>query len=560
MHNIENIEILIKLLKKHNIKYVVISPGGTNISFVKALQNDNYFKCYSVVDERSAAYFAIGLYLQTGCIVALSCTSAQATRNYIPGLTEAFYKNVPLLAVTMSKHPRFTYQGYMQAPDQTSLPTDCVSKSFSLPFVQSTSDFLHSCRVVNEAILELQQNCRPVQINIPWQDFEINDIEYDKVKAISRHSSSIETIKELDGKKILIVAGEHGPYSEEDVNAISDFCTTYNAAVYVNHLSNLHTAYNIEGNLFLSTLQNESELTELLPDLILSIGGQTGDYPLYRALSKTNTSIEHWSINPQGRVEDVYDKLTRVYAMSILEFFKQSIDNTKKSSKSYFTKWQLVISNYNRDVELPLSNTFLAQQFCKLLPENSILNLAILNSIRNWNLFPISPTIECYANVAAFGIDGCMSMFIGESMITDKLCFLVIGDLAFFYDLNSLGIRGIGNNLRILLVNNNGGIEFKIGCGANIYFDKYIAASGHFKNAKGWAETCGFLYMSANSKEGVLANMSKFVNKSDKSIVFEVFVTDNDEYLAYKKIIQSNQHHNVSEIFSKGINKIRKIF
>ena len=109
-----NIINLIKLLKEHNIRDIVISPGGTNMAFVKKVEDDPFFNCYSVVDERSAMYFAIGLYLQTGNIIATSCTSAQATRNYIPGLTEAFYKRVPILAITMTKHPRFTYQEYMQ--------------------------------------------------------------------------------------------------------------------------------------------------------------------------------------------------------------------------------------------------------------------------------------------------------------------------------------------------------------------------------------------------------------------------------------------------------------
>ena len=105
--NYRNIEMIKDLLKEHKISNLIISPGGTNIPLIKAVQNDEFFNCYSIVDERSAAYFAIGIYLQTGNPVALICTSAQATRNYIPGLTEAFYKKVPILAITMQKHPRF---------------------------------------------------------------------------------------------------------------------------------------------------------------------------------------------------------------------------------------------------------------------------------------------------------------------------------------------------------------------------------------------------------------------------------------------------------------------
>ena len=99
----ENVRIVISLLKQHNIRQIVVSPGGTNIPVSQAVQEDPFFKCYSVPDERSALYFAIGVYLQTGEVVAVSCTSAQATRNYVPGLTEAFYKHAPILAITTAK-------------------------------------------------------------------------------------------------------------------------------------------------------------------------------------------------------------------------------------------------------------------------------------------------------------------------------------------------------------------------------------------------------------------------------------------------------------------------
>ena len=188
--NKDNIKIIVDLLKKNDICDLVISPGGTNIELIKAVQNDNFFHCYSIVDERSAAYFAIGIYLQRGKPVGLICTSAQATRNYIPGLTEAFYKKVPLLAITMEKHPRFKYQEYMQAPDQTSLPNDSVKKSFELPFISDINDFYHSLRIVNQAILELTLNGNgPVQLCVPWLDFPINDQDV-KIRSIKRYNCS----------------------------------------------------------------------------------------------------------------------------------------------------------------------------------------------------------------------------------------------------------------------------------------------------------------------------------------------------------------------------------
>ena len=143
--NLENVEIIVKLLKEKNIRDLIISPGGTNIPIIKAVQDDQFFRCYSIVDERSAAYAAIGVYLQRKSPVALICTSAQATRNYIPGLTEAYYKRIPVLAITMEKHPRFKYQEYMQAPDQTSLPKDSVKKTFELPYISDIMIIIIVC-------------------------------------------------------------------------------------------------------------------------------------------------------------------------------------------------------------------------------------------------------------------------------------------------------------------------------------------------------------------------------------------------------------------------------
>ena len=558
MNNIENINIVVALLKNHNIRYIVTSPGGTNIALVSALQNDSFFKCFSIVDERSAVYFAIGLHLQTGESIAMSCTSAQATRNYIPGLTEAYYKQVPILAITMSKLPRFTYQSYMQAPNQISLPVDCVKKSYTLPIVQDTSDYLESCRVSNEAVLELTHNGKgPVQLNIPWQDFEISPVDRHIQKTIKRYTSFNEQDK-LKGKKIMIVAGEHRPYDKETLEAINAFCRTHDCMIYTNHLSNLHTEYAINGNLFLSTNPLDSELKNLLPDILISIGGQTGDYPFYLTFSKTQYLFEHWSINESGNVVDTYDKLTAIYQMDIKDFFLSAVSSS--SSHMFLDSWREKTSEYVYTLDLPLSNTYVAAALHDKLPKNSTVNFAILNSLRNWNLFPIDASIKCFANVAAFGIDGCTSMLIGESVLSDELHFLITGDLAFFYDLNSLGIRHIKNNVRILIINNNGGVEFKMAGNVdqNKKTDLFIAAANHFKNAKGWAETCGFAYISAFSHDEFNVHYTAFLKESSQPVVFEIFTKDIDEAAAYRKLIDCNKKKDAKYYIKAGIRKIKK--
>lgn len=560
-NNIMNIENIVKCLKVNNIKRVVISPGGTNIPFVKAVQDDSFFECYSIVDERSAMYFALGLYLQTGEIIATSCTSAQATRNYVPGLTEAFYKHAPILAITMSKHPRFTYQEYMQAPDQASLPKDCVKCSFTLPYLRDKNDMLQSVRTVNEAILELTHNgTGPVQLCVPMLDFPLEDEEI-QIRNIRRYTEDNDwSDVSICGKKIMLVMGEHRPYEDTTLESIEHFCKFTNSMVYVNHLSNYHGIYSVEGNLTLLTTQPKVFEAQLQPDVIITLGGQTGDYPLYNMLSLISLKkVEHWRICDDGNVVDTYDKLTKVFQCSANYFFRH-LNYSDEPIHEYYDIWKQFSDSKSVEIDLPFSNAYVAQKMHQIIPANSTVNFAILNSLRIWNLFSLDSSIICHSNVGAFGIDGGMSTLIGESIVNENLCFMITGDLAFYYDMNSLAIRYIGNNVRILLINNNGGIEFKQNTSSNVSIDRYIAAANHFKNAEGWANTCGFQYYSAKNKDEFEHIYDKFLDNSSKPVLFEVFVSDSDEARAYHELVDNNTQYDMKDLIKKSFkSSIKKI-
>lgn len=549
--NKNNVDIIVRILKEKNIKDLVISPGGTNIPIIEAVQDDSFFQCYSVIDERSAAYFAIGISLQKKCPVALICTSAQATRNYIPGLTEAFYKRVPLLAITMEKHPRFKYQEYMQAPDQNSLPNDSVKKSFELPFISDINDFYHSCRITNEAILELTKDeFGPVQLCVPWLDFPLSNIK-PEIKIIKRFDVDEIKNEDLSNKKILLVIGEHCPFRKNEIEAINNFCNKTNSIVYKNHLSNFSNDYAIEGNLLLLT-STESEIKDLSPDIIISIGGQTGDYPFYISFSNTSLNkVEHWRICKDGKVVDTYDKLTRVYQGSFINFFNNV--NSNCHNHTYYGLWKEKQLKKSVNFNVPFSQVSIAHYLHDKIPNNSIVQFSILNSLRIWDLFHLDSSIECYSNVGAFGIDGGMSTFIGQSIASEKMSFLIIGDLAFLYDMNSLSIRNIKNNVRILLVNNNGGIEFKLHGEDKENRDKYISAANYHGSAKGWAESCGFKYFSAHSIEEFEDKVSAFISKSDSPILFEAFVSDVDESKSFLKIIDKNKKKNTKDSVKSAV-------
>lgn len=555
----ENVRIVISLLKQYHIQHIVISPGGTNIPVTQAVQSDPFFKCYSVPDERSAMYFAIGLYLQTGEVIATSCTSAQATRNYIPGLTEAFYKHSPILAITTSKLERFQYQEYMQAPDQCSLPKDAVKASYDLPPVTDENTRKQVFHNAKEAILEVtHRNPGPIQLNIRITDAQqgcFEEISLPTVRPLHRYMAWDDwTDLDLDKKKILIVIGEHRPFNERQAIAIDRFCEAYNVAVYVNHLSNYHGKYSISGNLLISS----NGLQKLKPDVLITIGGQTGDYALYGALNNLS-NIEHWRISEDGNFVDTYGSLTKIFECPDYYFFERIPKSKKEVEHSYYDKWKAYNSQLKYDIDLPFSNCYVAQQLYKMIPSNSIMNFAILNSLRCWSYFPLNSSIQSYANVAAFGIDGCNSMLIGESMNTDDLCFIVTGDLAFFYDMNALGIRHIRKNLRILLINNGGGAEFKIMTQhwkKDVHVEDFISANGHNGNAKGWSENCGFIYLTASNKEDFDSVKNLFVSPSDKPMLLEVFTIGENETLAMNLMVSSNTHQSKADKLKQEVKSV----
>ena len=435
----------------------------------------------------------------------------------------------------------------MQCPIQTSLPVDAVKKSFSLPRICNEHDRALCVRMANEAILELTHHSKgPVQLNIEELDNETwvlddNIKSLPDVRKISRFNywDSFNP-KELSGQKIMLLIGEHIPFTEEERIAIEKFSASHNVFVYSNHTSNYSGKYSLNANLFTGRLPQELFQKKYCPDILITVGGLTGDYFIYgRLFNSPEKAFEHWRIDLDGNVVDTYGKLTRIYQMRTEDFFSRVVGD-QEDEHSYFNIWKEGVVSMNYDVDIPLSNLYAAQKLCGRIPDGSYINFAILNSLRVWSWVKIPSSVKAFSNLAAFGIDGCMSVAIGESVVTDELCFHITGDLAFFYDMNALGIRHIKNNLRIILCNNNGGMEFKFGGVKNTDIGSYIAADNHFKNSEGWAMTNGFEYHAAHSKSEFDSLIDKFVAPSDRPILIEIFTNPDNERTANNLLCNAN--------------------
>lgn len=554
----KNIQITLALLLEHGLRRIVVSPGSTNHTFVLSAQQDPRFILYSCVDERSAAYMACGIAEETGEAVVLSCTAATASRNYLPGLTEAFYRKLPILAITSTRTIAQVGQLIDQQIDRSVQPKDSVKLSVNIPYVKDDEDAWECELKINQAILELSHHGKgPVHINLPTRyNHGYNCYELPKVRKIERFmgDDKLPEIPKVD--RIAVYIGAHLPMSKDLVNAIDLFCEKHNAVVFVEHNSGYNGKYGI--NYSLALHQKQSVFISYKPNLIIDMGEVA-------SLGRMQGDVM-WRLSEDGLLKDPYKKLQYVFEMGE-KFFFDYYSSGKEKCTSYFESVSAYvdeISKKAKDIDLPFSNVYVAQQLSSNIPEGAEMHFGILNSLRSWNFFPIPKTSNSFANTGGYGIDGCLSSLIGASVVNNKKIYYgIFGDLCFFYDMNALGNRQIKNNIRILLVNNGLGEEFKTFF-SQCYswgdaINKYVAAEGHFGQkspllVKHYAEDLGFEYISASNKEEFQNVYKKFVlsELTDKPILFEVFTTDVDENLALKRIMNV---HVTPEGKAKGMAK-----
>ena len=568
-----SVQLLISLLKQYNIKKVVASPGATNITFVGSLQSDPFFEIYSSVDERSAAYIACGLAAESGEPVVLSCTGATASRNYIPGLTEAYYRKLPILAVTSTQNIDRIGQMIPQVIDRRVIQNDIALLSEHIPLtVDDETQWANTIRL-NRALLELRHHGGgPVHINLTTsysRDFSIKELP---IARFIRRVCYNDDFPCLPQGRIAIFIGSHLPFNDQDIQLIDAFCATYNAVVLCDHTSGYNGKYKVPIALLAS--QEHYVCEECTMDVLIHIGEISGAYIGLRPRSV-------WRVSPDGELRDYYKTLSYAFDMSEREFFQHYADQkTATGACEYLESCLEKIALCRKKIpnNLPYSNVWIAQQTIRRLPSGAVLHLGILNTLRAWNLFELPNDVFAYCNTGGFGIDGCVSSLVGASLAyPQKLYFGVVGDLAFFYDLNVLGNRHVGNNVRLLLINNGKGTEFRNywhnGADFGDVADQYIAAAGHYGNkshrlVKHYAEDLGYEYVSASNKDEFLGNLDRFVSPqlTDKPMLFEIFTSNVDESDALKMMYNILCDSNIvikqkikSVLGKKGTSIIRKI-
>lgn len=538
-----NVQIIIALLKAHGIHRVIVSPGTTNMTFVVSIENDPWFKLWSSVDERSAAYLACGMAAETGEPVVLSCTGATASRNYMPGLTEAYYRKLPVLAITSTRGNHKVGHLIDQQIDRRSIPNDIAMESVTIPMVRGKEDE-RMCEIeANKAILALKLNGGgPAHINLYTRyshNFSVREIPH--VNAIFRHTAFEEQLPAIPKEnRIIVFVGAHANFSDRLTDAVDRFCATYNAVVLCDHTSGYRGKYEVHYQLACGQRHRHPSYGKA--DLCIHIGEVSGN-------TFTVKARHTWRVSPDGKLRDTFGNLRRVFMMPEEVFFEKYAVDGEKHTECFDAMSEEVEMLKDKLPELPFSNIWMAQHMVERLPAGCELHFGIYHSLRSWNFFKLPAGIQAKCNVGGFGIDGGMSAMIGASFVRPEKLFIgVFGDLAFFYDMNVVGNRHVGNNVRLLLINNGKGNEFR-NYRHPCYFlgeeaDRYVAAAGHYGNksrqlVKNYATDLGYEYLVASNKEEFNSVIDRFLTSeiTDKPMLLEVFTETDDESNALKQAL-----------------------
>lgn len=535
----KNILQLVALLIEHGVSQVVVCPGSRNAPLVHTLASHPFFTCHSVTDERSAGFYALGLALNGGKPAAVCCTSGTALLNLHPAVAEAFYQQVPLVVISADRPTAWIGQMDGQTLPQPGVFGRLVKKSVDLPEIHTDEEAWFCNRLVNEALLELNHHGKgPVHINVPIAEplFRFTAEALPEVRVITRYQglnvydkTYDDLIKRLNNysRRMMVVGQMNLIYLFE-----RKICKLlYKHFAWLTEHTGNRTVPGVAIKNFDAILYAlaEEEQQKLMPELVITYGGHIVSKRLKQFLRK-HPPREHWHVSPDGEVADLFGSLTTVIEMDPFEFLEKIAYLLENKPVEYPKAWEYQ-SKKLQSPAFDYSEMAAIGSLLGALPPEAALHLGNSSTVRYAQLFPIPETAEVCCNRGTSGIEGSLSTALGYASASDKLNFIVLGDLSFFYDMNALWGGSIRPNVRILLLNNGGGEIFEALPGLKMEpaTHRFVTAE-HTTSAEGWAREKGFDYHAARNAGELEQAMAAFTSPepAEKPLFLEVF-TDKAE-------------------------------
>ena len=536
---IPSAQSLILILKKSGIRSIIISPGSRNAPLTLGFNLDPFFTTYSVVDERCAAFFGLGMAQQSHAPVALVCTSGSALLNYYPAVAEAFYQQVPLIVISADRP-----LSKIDIGDGQTIRQRNVFENHSLYNANlEENDTINNHHEIFNAVNQSIQKKGPVHINIPFEEplYELTNqptssVVINEIKPVflPLEIADVERLIWKNASKKMVLVGDMPPNALSQ-EVIDFFANEPSLLVMTESTSNLHQeSFLNKIDVIITPFSNE-DFENFKPDLLITIGGMLVSKRIKSFLRKYQP-LHHWHIDPL-RAYDTFGCLTQHFKSKPESFFKEIL-NLKSVPYNY--KKQFLDIKKNRDqshqtflANAPYSDLKVFEILLNKIPEAYDLQISNSSSIRYTQLFDLKPNQAVYCNRGTSGIDGSTSTAIGAAVGSKKPTLLITGDLSFFYDSNALWNNYIPQNFKIIVINNSGGGIFRIlpGHQESPLFSKFFETV-HELTAEHLAKMYSFQYFKANDVEQLRLNLDQFLLANTPSIL-EIFTptTVNDHVL-----------------------------
>jgi len=528
--DIRHCKILVALLKAYGIQHVVLSSGTRHVQLVCFFeQNPDDFIVHNVVDERSAGFVALGIAAKLHKPVVVCCTSGTAASNYLSAISEAYYQHIPLIFITADRYPYLLNQREEQMVPQQNMFNDVCLKEITLPIVNGRLGDAVCRRMICETILETTHRAYgPTHINVPMQNVDRLDdsaykLDHFEIHRINRYmlnpnrSTWFKAYNYLKRtQRILILYGQNHCLDDDQQKALEAFVKKYNCVVCTDNLSNVKCSKSVNiYNLISQNISKNDVIRKLKPDVVITVYGNSVS-GIRGFLNKAGYFM-HWDVNESGNARDPYRKLRCIFECSPTQFFQRMsvVNEIQEAKDTYYRMWNEYLCE---DAAIPseYSQRYTVYNTIKRIPSKSLLHLANSLTVRFACEFNLQDDVEVYCNRGTNGIDGSASSFMGQAMVSEEKCFLLIGDLSFFYDMNSLWNKQLRGNVKIMLFNNSGASLLKFHHSNAITYE-------HHTIAEGWVKSLGFRYLSSHSKEEFDAQIEEFVADADIPMFFEVF-------------------------------------
>lgn len=542
---------IIEICLAKGITNIIISPGSRNAPLTIGFAQNPGFTCYSIADERCAAFFALGIAQQIKKPTAIVCTSGSALLNYYPAVAEAFYSQIPLIVISADRPQSKIDIGDGQTIRQQNVFQNHSVFNANLTEEASDENDLKINKAIEMAILQKG----PVHINTPFEEPLYETVGELSVRPKITFSAEIigtKTIKNGEDfvsiwnsakRKLIMVGVNEANVIDQEI--IDNLAKDPSVVVLTETTSNLHHPDFINSIDTLITPFEDIDFKELNPDILITFGGMIVSKRIKGFLRKHKPK-EHWHIDTL-RAYDTFNALTQHFVMKPNDFFTDLFSKTSFTKSKYAEKIGTIYKfrkiRRNQYLEkIPFSDFKVFEKVIESLPKNSQLQISNSSAIRYAQLIHIDPSIEVFCNRGTSGIDGSTSTAIGAAVGSRKPNVFITGDISFLYDSNALWNSYIPKNFKIILINNGGGGIFRIlpGHEEKPVFNTYFETSHHL-TAEHLAKMYQFEYLKASDMESLEKGIENLYTQNDAPVILEVFTPtyENDVILKqyFKELI-----------------------